>query len=219
MKEVDSKRGASIYTPLMLKVYDSYVLGLSNTFVWECPTKQVLLPFFQRHMGQRHLDVGVGTGYYLANTQIQATNEITLLDLNQNSLNATAKRVAAWRPSCIQHDIFKPLTLPSNSKFDSISLFYLLHCLPGTFAEKEQAISNLKLLLAPTGILYGATILGDSSNHNLMGRFLMKAYNKKGIFSNRADTLPTLRSMLENNFEEVVIEQSGKVALFVAKCK
>ncbi len=57
--------GAKIYTPLTLKLYDWWVLGVSNRLAWGCPTKEHLLPHFLEHLGNNHLDIGVGTGFYL----------------------------------------------------------------------------------------------------------------------------------------------------------
>ena len=57
---------ARYYTPLFLRLYDVFVLWFSNRFAWRCPTPTVLLPFFKAHIGtEAHMDVGVGTGYYL----------------------------------------------------------------------------------------------------------------------------------------------------------
>jgi SAM-dependent methyltransferase len=217
VETLNSERGASIYTPLTLKVYDWYVLGFSNRYVWQCGTRKIQLPFFKKHLGRRHLDVGVGTGFYLANTTFNPSTEISLIDLNKNSLNAAANHIAELKPACIQQDVFKPLALPATTVFDSISTFYLLHCLPGTFVDKGDVIKNLKKHLAPNGVLYGTTILGDTANHNMIGRILMKLYNKKGIFSNKYDSIELLREMLESQFQNVEIRQNGQVALFVAK--
>ncbi|ENR2389665.1 methyltransferase, partial [Escherichia coli] len=48
--------GAKIYTPLTLKLYDWWVLGVSNRLAWGCPTKEHLLPHFLEHLGNNHLD-------------------------------------------------------------------------------------------------------------------------------------------------------------------
>jgi ubiquinone/menaquinone biosynthesis C-methylase UbiE len=215
----NSERGAAIYTPLILKAYDWYVLGFSNRFAWECSTSKFLLPFFKKHLGRRHLDVGVGTGFYLANSDIDRSVEITLLDLNENSLHAAAARIPDLQPRCIHHDVFEPMPFPEKIVFDSVSAFYLLHCLPGTFVEKQYAIANLTKHLSPAGVLYGATILGDEARHNRLGGKLMEIYNRKGIFGNRSDTLASLRSMLETQFHNVDIWQQGKVAMFIAQNK
>ncbi len=210
-----TERGAAVYTPLTLKLYDWWVLGVSNRFAWQCPTGTTLLPFFRKHMGKRHLDVGVGTGFYLAHAGVPPDTQLTLMDLNDNSLQAAARR-SGLQVTCLRHDIMQPLPLPPDTMFDSVSMFYLLHCLPGTIADKEKAVINLKTHLAPSGILYGATILGDDAGHNGFGRRLMALYNRKGIFGNKTDSLDALAAMLRRHFPQVDVRRQGKVALFTA---
>ncbi|WP_122663848.1 class I SAM-dependent methyltransferase [Pseudomonas viridiflava] len=209
-----SEAGAAVYSPLTLKLYDAWVLGISNRFAWHCPTRQVLQPFFDRHVGARHLDVGVGTGYYLANAHLPDTTHVTLLDLNPSSLQAAKDRFGRADTDTLQHDVFKPLDASQHGRYDSISLFYLLHCLPGNMDHKAQVFSSLKPCLKENGVLFGATILGDAAEHNGFGRKLMDIYNKKGIFGNRSDTVADLRAALEQHFAQVSIEVVGKVALF-----
>jgi SAM-dependent methyltransferase len=214
-ESTSTERGAAVYTPLTLKLYDWWVLGVSNRFAWQCPTDTVLLPFFRKHMGRRHLDVGVGTGFYLAHAGVSPGTQLSLMDLNDNSLQAAARR-SGLQAACIRHDIMQPLPLSPDTMFDSVSLFYLLHCLPGTIADKEKAIIHLKAHLAPSGVLYGATILGDGAGHNWLGKRLMALYNRKGIFGNKTDSLDALAAMLRQHFADVNVRQQGKVALFTA---
>lgn len=210
---LDTSAGAAVYSPLTLKLYDFVVLNFSNRYAWKCSTDQVLLPFFQQHLGQRHLDVGVGTGYYLAKTEFKVSQELALLDLNDSSLKMAAER--AGRPcDLFLGDIMKPNPLQSDRAFDSISLFYLYHCLPGTMEEKAAALANLSPYLAPGGVMYGATILGKSVNYNIIGRRLIDVYNTKGVFGNRYDTLEGIRVALQHHFQRVDIRQKGNVALF-----
>ncbi|MGV6394807.1 class I SAM-dependent methyltransferase [Pseudomonas caspiana] len=209
-----SEAGAAVYSPLTLKLYDAWVLGISNRFAWQCPTREVLQPFFDRQVGRHHLDVGVGTGYYLANANLPDTTQVTLLDLNPSSLQAAKQRFARSDTQTLQHDVFLPLGAEQVGRYDSISLFYLLHCLPGTMTDKATVFANLKPCLKPNGVLFGATILGDAVAHNGFGRKLMAIYNKKGIFGNRSDTVEGLRSALAFHFADVHIEVRGKVALF-----
>lgn len=209
-----SEAGAAVYSPLTLKLYDAWVLGISNRFAWQCPTRDVLQPFFDRNVGARHLDVGVGTGYYLANAGLPDTTQVTLLDLNPSSLEAAKQRFGRVDTQTLQHDVFVPLGTEQHGHYDSISLFYLLHCLPGTMADKGAVFANLKPCLKPDGVLFGATILGDAAGHNGFGRKLIEVYNKKGIFGNRSDTVEGVRSALASHFRDVHIEVVGKVALF-----
>ncbi|MGL4604270.1 MAG: class I SAM-dependent methyltransferase, partial [Iodobacter sp.] len=176
----NTEQGAAIYSRLVLKLYDWWVLGISNRLAWKCATKQVLLPFFKQYIGQRHLEVGVGTGYYLHNASLPASQHITLMDLNPNSLDAASARLNRSSTQLIRHDVMTALPAQKNGAFDSISLFYLLHCLPGTLSEKSVIFEHLKHHIKPDGVIYGATILGTSANHNRFGQKLMMIYNKKG---------------------------------------
>lgn len=216
---------AKVYTPFTLRLYDFVVLWFSNRYAWRCSTTDVLLPFFQAHVGtEAHLDVGVGTGYYLSHSigVLRKTKRICLADLNSNTLRTAGDRLrgAGYKGDLdtIEHDVFRPLPTTAEETFDSISLFYLFHCLPGSFPKKaEEVISQLAPVLAPEGILYGATILGKGVSHNWIGRWLMGLYNKKGIFSNRDDSVEGLTAALEKYFEDVEVKVVGMVALFVAR--
>lgn len=186
--------GAKIYTPLTLKLYDWWVLGVSNRLAWGCPTKEHLLPHFLEHLGNNHLDIGVGTGFYL--THVPESSLISLMDLNEASLNAAL-----------------------HGQFDSISMFYLLHCLPGNISTKSCVIRNAAQALTDDGTLYGATILGDGIVHNSFGQKLMRIYNQKGIFSNTKDSEEGLTHILSEHFENVKTKVQGTVVMFSASGK
>lgn len=70
-----TKIGSQIYTPFTLKLYDWWVLKMSNHFAWKCPTHDVLVPHFTEYAGNEHLDIGVGTGFYL--THLPETTHIS----------------------------------------------------------------------------------------------------------------------------------------------
>ena len=75
-------------------VYDALVLGFSNHVLWKCPTAG-LLDLYNANVTSNHLDVGVGTGYYLDRCRFpDAEPRLALMDLNENSLSCAAKRVA-----------------------------------------------------------------------------------------------------------------------------
>ncbi|AXF75922.1 class I SAM-dependent methyltransferase [Erwinia tracheiphila] len=216
---VDSARGSQVYTPLTLKLYDWWVLSISNRFVWRCPTEQILLPHFQRYLATNHLDIGVGTGYYPAQSS-DLLKKITLLDLNSFSLHSAAQRIGTARlTESIRHDVFVPFPAEMADRYDSVSIFYLLHCLPGDMALKAKVLENIKSAVTQNGTVYGATILGRGVEHNTFGRRLMTVYNKKGIFSNQSDSLPDLKAALQRHFREVDIQLHGTVALFAVRNK
>jgi ubiquinone/menaquinone biosynthesis C-methylase UbiE len=216
-RELNSEPGASVYSPTILKLYDLLVNGLSHRFVWQCPTKTVLLPFYREHLGLKHLDVGVGTGYFIGRAGLTSSHQVGLLDLNENCLRAAAAQVKQAKVRTFRRDLMQPSSEPADTGYDSISMFHVLHCLPGTMDDKETAIANLKRYLSKTGVLYGVTILGNEAGHNAIGRMLLKQYNDKGIMHNLGDTLDDLQRMLRRQFQNVQIRRHNKVALFVAR--
>ncbi|ECD7240554.1 class I SAM-dependent methyltransferase [Salmonella enterica] len=216
--ERNTHDGAKVYNPLTLKLYDWWVLGVSNRFAWRCATDKHLLPFFLQNTGKKHLDIGVGTGYYLAHVPEDCF--VSMMDLNSSSLNAAASRVGKGRIQyIIQHDVFTSYPDSLYEQFDSVSMFYLLHCLPGDMSGKSPVIRNATKSLTNNGKLFGATILGAGVEHNTFGQKLMNVYNGKGIFSNRNDSSEGLRQILSEHFMEVSITIKGTVALFSASGK
>ncbi|MDH8107289.1 SAM-dependent methyltransferase, partial [Klebsiella pneumoniae] len=49
-----------IYTPFTLKLYDWWVLSISNNYSWYCTTKELLLPYFLQYLRTHRLGSGVG---------------------------------------------------------------------------------------------------------------------------------------------------------------
>jgi hypothetical protein len=111
----------------------------------------------------------------------------------------------------------QPSSEPADTGYDSISMFHVLHCLPGTMDDKETAIANLKRYLSKTGVLYGVTILGEEAGHTAIGRMLLKQYNDRGIMHNLGDRLDDLQGMLRRQFQNVQVRRHNKVALFLAR--
>lgn len=215
MTQASAAAGAAVYSRPVLSIYDFFVLGLSSTFAWRCPAGHIL-NFYNQHVSANHLDVGVGTGYFLDRCRFPvATPTITLLDLNANSLAVARQRLRRYRPQTIRSDVLAP---PPDrlSGFDSIGMNYLLHCLPGTMPEKGVVLKNFKPWLNDAGILFGTTILGQGVKHNALARLLMGLYNRKGIFSNRQDSASDLEDSLGAVFQDVSVHLHGCVAFFMA---
>ena len=208
--------GQAIYSRRTLALYDLVVLGLSNPLVWRCPTRRILA-LYDDHVSDAHLDVGVGTGWYLDHCRFPSkAPRVALLDLNADSLATAARRIARYRPETYRADVLRPLatTIPP---FRSIALTYLLHCLPGPMAQKAATtLDHLAPLLRPDGAVFGATLLSVGVRRSRVARALMLAYNAKGVFSNEADSLEALRAALGSRFQEVRLEVVGCGALFVA---
>ncbi|MGZ6314921.1 MAG: class I SAM-dependent methyltransferase [Candidatus Limnocylindrales bacterium] len=207
--------GAGAYGRLGLHFYDAGVLGLSSLLLWRCPSSRVLAQY-QANVSANHLDVGVGTGYFLDKVEFPApAPRLGLLDLNGNSLTHTARRLIRYAPEMYRADVLQPITTQIEP-FDSIGLNYLLHCLPGPMESKAVAFDNLRPLLRPGGTLFGGTVLRHGISLTPQARLWIAAYNAMGIFGNARDSLDDLRASLEARFADVEIATQGCVALFRA---
>jgi hypothetical protein len=203
-------RGQAIYTTRTLRAYDAVVVKLSNSLIWRCPAGTILGQY-DRHLSTAHLDVGPGTGYYL--DHCRRPGAITLLDPNPDVLTYAARRLARYAPATKVADVLKPIDLEPAS-FGSVGLSYVLHCLPGDIDSKAVAFDNLMPLVEPGGVVFGTTILGCGVEHNRLARALMRAYNRKGIFSNVDDDRAALERCLADRFPRFELDVSGSVALF-----
>jgi len=214
--DVAAARGAAAYAPAALAFYDLAVLGFSNSFIWKCPSR-VILDFYNQHISDRHLDIGVGTGYFLDLCRFPSpAPTIALLDLNPNSLTKTAGRLRRYNPSCHMGDVLQPIEIGLTG-FGSIGLNYLLHCVPGDLVSKSIVFQHLKTLLRDGGVMFGSTILGTGVPHGFLATNLMPIYNAKGIFSNLEDCQKDLKAGLKAHFSEYTVRLEGCVALFSAR--
>jgi ubiquinone/menaquinone biosynthesis C-methylase UbiE len=205
--------GAAIYSPLVLSFYDAMVMGFANEYAWKCPTR-LLRDRYQAHVSSNHLEVGVGTGYHLDQCRFPSgTPRIVLADLNANALHKAARRVRRFRPRAYQLNVLSPFQLPEEP-FDSISMNYLLHCLPGTLSEKAVAFDHLLPLLKPGGVVFGSTILSVGVELGSLARAFLALYNRMGVINNAGDTLADLEACLRSRFSRVELRVVGSVALF-----
>ena len=216
VSEEEVRAGQAVYTRRGLRLYDFIVHGLSNRFVWRCPT-QGLVAHYNRHVTANHLDVGVGTGYFLERCRFPpGAPRIALLDINRNSLDFAAGRIARHRPETYLRNLLEPLSIDA-APFDSVGLNYVLHCLPGTIAAKAVALDHLKAAMNADAVLFGSTLLQGGVPRGRLARRLMAFYNRKGIFSNRDDDLDGLKAALGQRFRDVSVEVAGCAALFSAR--
>ena len=205
--------GQREYTPLFLKIYDPLILGFFTPVVWRCPTTR-LVEGYRRHLGHRHLDVGPGTGYFLERAGMPDGSPVTLLDPNVHVLDHASGRLQRLDITTIEADVCKPL--PVHGPFDSAALNGVLHCLPGPLPRKAAAVANVAAVLAPTGVLFGASILGPSGRHTWLSRSILEANNRRGTFDNLGDTQEGLGEILGASFERVELETVGSMAIFAA---
>lgn len=214
--EAEVIAGQAAFNRTTLALYDFFTLDLICRFAWRCDNRRVL-DFYARHLSANHLEVGVGTGYFLDRTRFPVERpRVGLLDLNPHCLEHAARRIARHRPEIHRGNVLAPLD-PSIRRFDSIGLNYVLHCLPGSLPDKGIAFGHLKALLNPGGRLFGATVLHEGVSRNLLAKGAMAYLNRRRIFSNRQDSLAGLKIALEAHLREVRVEVHGSVALFSGK--
>ncbi len=139
------------------------------------------------------------------------------MDLNESCLKVAARTLSRFDPETHRVNVVEPISLEVKP-FDSVSLNYVLHCLPGDIRSKANLVfRHLKPLLNGGGVLLGATLLHDGARRNWFARQVMKRNNDHGIFSNTSDDLAGLHEVLHNNFTDISIEIVGCVAVFAAR--
>ncbi len=209
-------KGHTVYTPRMLRVYDTVAFRLNGRILWRC-SKDRFLELYNANVSSRHLDIGVATGYLLDECSFPpAESQITLMDINQNSLEVAARRLARYEPDVHQANVLEPWGLEAES-FDSMGMVNLLHCLPGRMPAKTVAFDYARTALVPGGVLFGATVLGEGVEHTRLSRRALMGMNRRGIFSNLDDSLEDLDAGLARVFDSHEIQVEGAIALFTAR--
>ena len=205
--------GQAIYTRPMLAVYDLVVLGISARFVWKCPAALVEA-HYNRHVTSNHLDVGVGTGYFLDRCRFpSATPRVALMDLNPNALEFASRRISRYQPETYRRNVLDAISLDA-PRFDSVGINYVLHCLPGSIRSKSVVFDHLHGMMNPNGVLFGSTLLQGGVTRSWLATRLMAIYNRRGIFSNERDDLDGLTQALTQRFRDASVAVVGCVALF-----
>lgn len=205
--------GHAFYTRRSLALYDIAILGFFSRMAWRCPAHRIVTNYNQ-HVSANHLDVGVGTGYFLDHCVFPSeTPRVALLDPNANCLEAASRRLARFDPQTIEADVLEPVEY-AGDRFDSIGLNYLLHCLPGDITSKGRVFDHLRPMANPGAKVFGATLLHSGVRRNWLARSVMTRNNSHGIFSNTSDSLNGLRTMLARHLTEATVEVVGCVGIF-----
>ncbi len=207
-------KGQAEYTRFLLAIYDPFVLGFMARAVWRCPTPPIV-ERYRRLVGARHLEIGPGTGYFLAASGVGAATELTILDPNPNVLAKTSARLRDLEPTAVEADVLK--RLPVGTPFDSVAMNYVLHCLPGPLSRKATAIANIARVMTPDAVLFGGTVLGRTERHLPQARAMLWVANRQGGFDNATDSVAGIRSILDASFEEVEVDVFGSIAHFIAR--
>ena len=207
--------GHAFYTRRSLAVYDLAILGWFSRLAWRCPAHRIVANY-DRHVSANHLDVGVGTGYFLDHCRFPNPPDrprLALMDLNTSCLGVASERLARFDHETIEANVLEPITY-DGPRFDSVGLNYLLHCLPGDIGSKAVVFDHLIALANPGASVFGATLLHDGVHRNWFARRVMARNNARGIFSNSNDDLDGLRSALTERLSNVSLATVGCVGVF-----
>jgi SAM-dependent methyltransferase len=204
--------GQAVYTRSVLSIYDAVVYGFNSPVLWRCP-KERIVAHYDANVSARHLDIGVATGALLDACSFPAAPELTLMDLNPNSLAAAAARLARYEPRTHRANVLEDWRLEPDT-YDSVAMTHLLHCVPGPMSAKgATAFEHAHRALAPGGTLFGATILGRGVPISPLARAFIAISNARGILDNREDTPAALATA----FPTRAVTIHGTVALFTAR--
>lgn len=215
--EIKTARSQRYFNRLSLFFYDALLYGVISKYAWGSSTAR-LDAHYARYVSANHLEVGVGTGYLLDRVRFPTPPRLALMDLSEQCLAATARRVARHAPQRYVQNILTPVT-QQIAPFDSISVNYVMHCVPGDFKEKGIAFVHLAALLAPDGTLFGTTVLSLDERKNLLAWPFMWLMNALGVFNNRADSALDLEGSLRANFQVVQFDIVGVTAFFAVKAR
>jgi SAM-dependent methyltransferase len=208
--------GQAVYTRGFLSIYDAFVYGFNHPVLWRC-SKARLVRHYDEHLSARHLDIGVATGALLdAATFPVPDPEVTLMDLNPNSLAAAAARICRYEPRTHRANVLEDWRLEPGT-YESVAMTNLLHCLPGPMSAKAVAFEHAHRALAPGGTLFGVTILGKDVPMNPPARAMIALSNARGILDNRTDGPSELDAALASVFPDREVRVRGLLALFTAR--
>jgi SAM-dependent methyltransferase len=211
----EAMRGAAFYDRGALRFYTA-ILRINCLLFWRCPAGRIVR-LYDEFVSARHLDVGVANGWALRASRFPtARPRLTLMDLNPDALAVAADNLAALRPRTVRANVLEPFPLPERA-FDSVAMSFLLHCVPGDIPTKAVAFDHAKRVLAPGGVLFGATILGRGVPRTRRSRRAQAALIRRGHFNNGDDSLSDLETALARRFSAPRIERKGEVALFAAR--
>ena len=113
-------------------------------------------------------------------------------------------------------DILHPLSL--KEKFDSVSMYYLLHCISASVRDKCNIFSHIRYNMTPDGVIHGATILGKGvAEDNWFAKEIRRRCTNWGIFCNQEDNAYEFEEALRKNFKKVETRVVGTIFLWRAE--
>ena len=211
-----TKGQSEVYSQFVLKIYDWYVLWYNCRFLWECPA-HYLLDLYNQYVSANHLDIGVGTGYFLDKCKFPGSDvRLALMDSSANPLGAASKRLNRFKPEVYQRNASEPFGIDARP-FDSIGMMNLLHCIPGNLKTKAIVFEYAKEVMNPGAVIFGSTILYKGVKRNALATLAIKYYNKTRSMTNMDDSLEDLQESLRSSLSDSSVKMIDCEALFWAR--
>jgi len=221
--DVPEYAGAKNY-PSHTEDYDYLVYEINCRFGWGVSRHQIQATY-DKFAGRSnsHCEVGLASPSFLLRA-VSTSASVLCVDVDQHWLSQadnTLKDIGFVKRQTCLHSITHPLPAEhSYGLYESLGLNFVLHCVTpdeglGPTA-KGVAFQHLKALLAPGGVVFGSTILGDGADHTSFGTTVMDSFNSNGIFANRLDSAEDLCASLSAAFARFEVAQVGATVIFVA---
>ncbi len=169
---------------------------------------------------QAHLDIGVGTGYFLR--RLLETDwipqRLIIADRSRNCLEYTSRRLRNIPHETLQLDVLSidPASHQDLEGIESAAANFLLHCLPQGIASAQELVDFAARILGDGGVFFGSTITGQAAGQQVTSRTVMQLFNRLQIFGNRDDNADQLHELLSSRFVHCRIGAAGCVTLFAA---
>ena len=199
-----------------IQIYDKLVNEINCEKVWGC-SKKYIINNYNKNIDINHLEIGPGTGYFLKKQNLDVDlNKLTLVDINSKILNYSKNNLQLDYSNIdvLSHNLFS-CKIPSNVTFNSVGINYVLHCVPGNLQTKlDKLICNLG---NNKYNLFGASVICDPININLIAEYELEFLNMFGIFNNNYDTYEELNEYLINRKLNFSLKREGYVAIFNIK--
>lgn len=206
--------GQRVYNKFTLSIYDITLFKIITDFVWNSPANNTLCTY-KEQLPYNHLYVGVGSGELLDMCGFPySPQKLYLMDLNEEHLKYAALRLKRHNPSSHIQNILSPYT-DKVHKYGSLSLNYVLYCLPSTIEQKCETFEHLYNLINKDGVIFGFMILPETHNTNEITKNTLKIYNENDVYSNLSNSEIAFDEQLKKRFRRYRVEVTGNILKFV----
>jgi len=148
------------------------------------------------------------------------------MDLNEKSTKYAANRLRqlSYQVTELTGDARNPFPMKragnkDDNLFDSVGLFHLLHCIPGTLRDKQVVLQNAANALKPEGVAFGANVtpVDCEDEPNLFAKSVLAVSHGLGALNNQNDSHADMEKVLDDTFHDYKLERVGCMSLWAAR--